>query len=75
MILFGGAAAAWPTVACAQQPDLHGAACRQIDRVLRGASPAELPAQAPTKLEFVILLESTQALGLLPTLLACATAR
>jgi hypothetical protein len=28
IILFGGAAAAWPTVACAQQPDRYGAPCR-----------------------------------------------
>jgi hypothetical protein len=33
-----------------------------MDRVLRGANPAELPVQAPTRLKFVIHLKTTQAL-------------
>ena len=45
-------------------PELLRHAAVYVDKILRGAKPAELPVQQPTKLEFVINLKAAKALGL-----------
>ena len=55
-------------------PDIFQRTATYIDRVLNGAKPADLPAQAPTKYELVINLKTAKAVGLEvpPSLLARA---
>jgi putative ABC transport system substrate-binding protein len=45
------------------QIDMFGQTASYVDRILRGAKPAELPVQTPTKYETTLNLKTAKALG------------
>jgi putative tryptophan/tyrosine transport system substrate-binding protein len=45
-------------------PDLFGRAGEIVDKVLRGAKPADIPVEQPTKFDFVINSKVAKALGI-----------
>jgi putative ABC transport system substrate-binding protein len=54
--------------------DIFRRSASYVDRILRGAKPADLPVQVPTKYEIVVNLKTAKALGLTVPLIMQMTA-
>jgi putative ABC transport system substrate-binding protein len=45
-------------------PDLYQRAATFVDKILKGASPTDLPVEQPIRFELVVNLKAAKALGL-----------
>ena len=56
-------------------PELFRRSATFVDKILKGAKPADLPVEQPTKFDFVISGKTAKALGLIvpPSLLVQAS--
>jgi len=47
-----------------QLTELHHRAAAYVDKILKGAKPADLPVEQPTRFEFVVNLKAAKQIGL-----------
>ena len=53
-----------PYVLRGKSPDLFRRTAVYVDKILKGAKPADLPVEQPTKFEFIVNLKAAKQIGL-----------